>query len=88
MNAASYVGIGKSVDTPAAGGTVEDGYTNLAIAVVVRAVKDYRSSYVSGNSSNCRAIRKFLSNGWPADIFQKISLDSLLDKVETTDIEE
>lgn len=88
MNALSYVAGGKSVDSPSSGGTIEDAYTNLAIATVVRAVKDYRTSYKAGNNSNCKSIRKFLVDGWPSDIFTKINLGSILDEVETYDIED
>jgi hypothetical protein len=86
MNALTYV-VGKSVDSPMTGGTVEDAYTNLAIATVAIAVKDYKTSYKAGNISNCKAIRKFLMNSWPSDIFTNINLGSILDRVETTDID-
>ena len=70
----------KSVDSPTNKG-LENGYTNLATAIIAKAADDYKTAYYSHNVSSCVQIRKFFTNSWLADAF-KIDLVSILERIE------
>ena len=61
------------------------GYENLAMAVVLQAIKDYKSAYrANGNCKSCQSIEKFLKDSWIGDFFTNLDLVSIARKVATT----
>ena len=76
----------RSVDS-SSNNTRENGYENLAIAVVLQAFKDYKAAY-RGNGGNytnrsCESIEKFLKDSWIGDFFINLDLVSLAKELAT-----
>ena len=53
-------------------------YESLAVAIVLQAVKDYKTHIHDVNNSYCESIKKFLRNGYIVDYFPNLDLTSLL----------
>ena len=70
----------KSIDSPSSSNS-DNGYVNLAIAIITKAANDYRSAYRSNNKQLCTQIRKFFTNSWLSDAF-KIDLISIIERIE------
>ena len=70
----------KSVDSPTVNSN-DNGYMNLAIAIIAKAANDYRRAYSVHNEQTCKQIRKFFTSSYLSDAF-RIDLVSILEKIE------
>lgn len=65
---------------------ISDGYTNLANAIVLRAVEDFKYAVLFDDLRQQRDIRKFFKSSWCA-FLTKLNTDGLADRLKREVIE-
>ena len=60
---------------------VETPYTNLAAAIVEKAMLDYRAAYASGDEFTFKAIRRFFRSDW-FDFLSDLDGEVLMAQIE------